>query len=265
MIRAELKRTLFCTEMVAAIIIMFVSYICGTWNYLMDYLNGRYTPTLLNMFMTSIFSGIITIILPITCILPIANELINENVTGYDDIIMLRTTRKRYVTAKLISSVISGIYAVICSSVLYVVFLGVMGFKMIIPNEKMADIGLFDGSIYWTFIEKNVPWLSLFLMIIIYSLTTIAWTIIAFIASRYIKNKYILIVIPFLVEKLLIFICYPFDKLYYVNPLTWQVFSGSMMNSACGGLIYELIVQGIFILTGSVVIFLDYRRRYRYA
>lgn len=265
MIMAELKKTLFCTEMIISIIIMFVCHICGAWNYLIDYLKGRYTPTLLNMFMTSIYSGIITIILPIICILPIVNGLINENASGYGGIIMIRTGRKRYVTAKIISSVVSGIYSVFFSSVLYVLFLYVVGFRIVLPNEKMADKGLFDGSVYWTLIEKNLPWLCLLLIIVIFSMTTISWSVIAFMASMYTKNKYILIVIPFLIEKLLIFVCYPFNELYYVNPLTWQIFSGTMMNSSCGGLIYEIIVQGIFILVGSVAISLNYRRRYRYA
>lgn len=265
MIRAEIKKCIFSFEMLITVILSTICFIFGVSERLRLYFAGEMQATIYYMYDTSIFAGIISVLLPILAVLPIVNILISENSSGYGSIVMLRTTRTKYIIAKIVAAIVSGMFAIAAASILFIIVLKFMGINFVLsPPDINFEKGITEGSIYFTLIKNGMPQISVCLRVLGFALETIPWTMMALVLSRYIKNKYALIIIPFLTEKLLIFICYPFDFLFYFSPLTWGIGSGIMMYSALGGLVYELIVQGIIITVGSLAFSLACRRNYRY-
>lgn len=264
MIRAEIKKNICSVEMLVSVFLVASCFAFGVLNELKDHFDGKLMVTVSYVYYVSVFSGIIDTILPIVCILPIVNMLVGESISGYENIVMLRTTRWRYAVAKIFSTIISSIFAVFVGSLLFIAFLRITGINFSVPGNRNPEDGLIEGTLYYRLTENGHPVCSLCLMIFVFSMTAIPWSMLALVMSRYIKNKYAIIICPFMVQKLLIFLCYPFDFLYYFSPLTWNVFTNPMICTAGGGLVYELIVQITIIVVCSIALLFAFRRRYIY-
>lgn len=264
MVGTEIKKCIFSVEMMIGVFLVAVCFAFGVSSELKDYFDGRLHVTIFYMYNVSIFSGIIGAILPIISVLPIVNILVEESSSGYEGIAMLRSTRRRYVAARILSTIISGIFVILIGSILFIAFLKIIGINLSISGNINPEDGLIDGTIYYRLTENGHPIISLCLMVFIFLLTAIPWVMLALVMSQYVKNKYAIIICPFLIKELLIFVCYPFDFLYYFSPLTWNVFTNPMMCSPSGGLVYELIVQMVIIIICSIALGITFRRRYRY-
>lgn len=264
MIKTEIKKCLFNFEMIVGILIVTGCFALGVSNDLRDYFKGKIDFTIFNSVYISIFGGIIGNILPILCVLPIINILIDESLPGYEDIILMRTTRLKYIEARIVSTILSGFIEIFLGGILFVLCLRLIGINFSVPGVYNSEYGLIEGTIYYKITEAGKPVLSVLLMMLIFSLMSISWSMLALLTSRYIKNKYALVIIPFLVHKLLIFICYPFKFLFYINPLTWNVFTNRMMNTAGGGLLFELIVQTIVTAVVSILFGFTLMRKYKH-
>jgi len=172
-----------------------------------------------------------------------------EENSGCREMILLRTKKINYIVSKIFVSVVSGIFVIYVGSILYVIILRCLGVPWVLePHFTVAS-----NTIYYEMISENKLVQSFLLIIFNYSLTTVPWTVMTLVLSNCIKNKYMLIVAPMLIQKIMIYVCYEFEELFYINPVTWNVVSNITVTYKLGGMLYIGLVVIAFILTGSIL------------
>ncbi len=261
MVKLEIKKIIFSIESYVAVAIIIVGLYRGGYEEIVQALKYRDTVNLM-IYWTSIFSGITELILPIVCIIPIVSNLWNENNSGYRNMVLMRTDKKAYIISKILSAVLSGVYIVGVASIIFFIMLYILGIDE--GWTERSIIGVFGDSIYYQWLMSGDEWKCNILMITCYSLVTIPYTMLALVFSQIIKNKYVLVIIPVIVHEMLLFICYAnTEKLFYLNPATWNVARTHLINTSMGGLFFVIKVMTIIILICGVIFAVLFRRRLR--
>lgn len=259
MVKTEIKKIVCRFETYICVALIVACLFMGIFDDLELFLKKEYSQPDFCYYYNSIFIGIISTVLPIICVIPIVLSMWDENNSGYGNMVLVRTKKSRYIVSKIIAAVISGLYVVILGSMIFLLILKFMGVGNVTDNIN-SIVGLSD-TIYYKWAIEGKWFGGLVLVVFCFALTTIPWTMIALLAAQYIKNKYLLIAIPLLINKIMIFVCYSYDELFLFNPVTWNVSTNIMITEKMGGLYFVLKVMAIVIVIFSIIYALSFNRR----
>lgn len=259
LVRADLKKILLRVEMYTSVLLTVVCMFIGVGDELKIIFKNDYQTSVFRLYYNSIFTGIIDTVLPLVCIIPIVQTLWEEK-NGCREMVLLRTKKLNYVVSKLLVSIVSGIFVIYVGSIVFVVILRCLG----IPWVLEPQYTVINDTVYYKWISENKLVQSFALIIFNYSLTTVPWTMMSLVLSNCIKNKHMLILAPMLIQKIMIYVCYEFEELFYLNPVTWNVASNITFTSKFGGMIYIGVVATVSIIIGSILYCCRFKRGLKY-
>lgn len=246
----------------ACIFLVVISLFGGAMRQLTLYFRGMMPETAFYFYDSSLFSGMTDYVMPVFVAVPLSRFLCEELDCGYYSFVMMRTKKLRYILSKICVAVFSGIYVMTMGSLLFYFLLNIMG----IPVMHEADrtlYSLYGDTIYYALAQQGKGALAAALHMFNYVLTAIPWTILVLATCMYIKNKYILMVLPILVNKILILIGYADNRFSNINPVEWNTMISMKVYEPMGGLFYVLKVMGIIICIGSLVFCFGMRRKFK--
>lgn len=262
MVKTELKKLVCRGETYICVVIMVASLFFGISTELEMFFKNNIPFADIMLYYYSIFTGIADPVMPVICVIPIVLSIWDENNSGYGNMVLVRTKKSTYMVGKLIAAAFSGMYVVIMGSFIFFVLLRLMGVDNAVVCINSIE-GISDTVYYEWALEGR--WLSgLMLIVFSFSLTTIPWTLLALVCGQLVKNKYLLIAMPVLINKVMIFVCCYIDSLYYCNPLTWNTVTSVIVTEKLGGLFYQLKVMTIVMLICSILYIMLFRRRFRH-
>lgn len=261
MVKTELKKIVCRVETYICVALIVLCFFLGICDDLELFLKKDFMIPDFCFFYNSIFTGIVYTVLPILCVLPIVLSLWDENNSGYGNMVLIRTKKSSYITSKIISTIFSGIYIVILASVIFLLILKLFGVGNV--TDAVNSIAGMSDTIYYDWAIDGKWFRGLILIVFCFALTTIPWTMIALVSAQFVKNKYLLVAIPLLINKIMIFICYAYEELFLFNPVTWNVSTSVMVTEKMGGLYYVVKVMIIIVIICSVLYNALFRRRLR--
>lgn len=264
MLKADLKRFIISIEMLVAIVITAACLGTGL-TYISSSLFQFDNYSLIYMYNFCVFTGLLSLFFSIIVAIPIVNTVIDEQESGFKNMILTRTSRKKYVYSRLTAVAITGFCTLFFGSVLFLLICYLAGIRCVVTSEHMAET-IIENTTYWTLIEHNKSFIALLLMIVVLSMSGVGRAIIILALSYVVKNKYIALILPFVLERILVILFTPLESVsklfFYLNPVVWDAFGTEMINSACGGLIYVFIIQICLALIGILAYSICVRRQY---
>ncbi len=260
MVKVEIKKIICSVETYIAALVIFICLMVTIRDELNYAMLGQYPVPIFYLYFMSIFKGLTDLVMPVVCILPLVISLWNDANSGYGNMVLIRTTKIKYIISKIVSAIFSGIYIMIIGSILFFIILYTMGIG---ENWDWLTLsGVLSNTIYYEWAEAGKELPCAILMVACYSLTTIPWTMLTLVMGWCVKNKYVLVAIPVLVQQTMLYVCYAnIEKLFYINPATWNVSTTDMIEAEMGGLYFTLKVMLIITLICSSAFILLFRRR----
>lgn len=245
-----------------SIILVVVSLFSGAMNQLAFFSKAQTVETAFYFYDSSLFSGITNYIMPVLVAVPISGFLSEELEKGYYNLVIMRTMKIKYVVSKVVVTILSGMYIMTVGSVLFYFILNIMGYP-VMQDANSTLYGLYGETIYYALAEQGKGILAAALHMFNYVLTTIPWTMIVLAVCLYIRNKYLLMVIPVLVDKVLILIGYSDSRFSNINPSVWNTMTSAKVFEPMGGLFYVLKVMGIIVCIGVALFLVGMRRKFK--
>lgn len=265
MLKADLKRFIFSIEMIVAIIITAIGLATGISFIITDGFSFEYT-SLIQMYNFCIFTGLVCLFFPIIAAIPITNTLITEQESGFKNMILTRTSRKKYIISRIVSVSITGFLCLFLGSLLFLIIFYICGVRCVASPGHDVEAFLIDST-YWDLIENDKEIIALLLMITVLSVSGIGRSVITLALCHIVKNKYIVLILPFVLERILVLILDPLETVskvfFYLNPVVWDAFGTEMINSTCGGLLYVSCVQLCLAAVGTVAYIACIKRQHK--
>ena len=173
----------------------------GDWESLIDHgllLDGTHLGALY-VFETSVGYGIGVLAVPVFSVIPSA-YLYLEEANGYQKYYLLRTDLRTYLRGKIAAALLSAISLILISSLCYISFL------LVWEHGWGEGIYIYENTIYegW---QNQGYYAALFLLDLLSLICLgIEWPVASLAISTFTENKYIVLVLPFLLHLLLNYI-----------------------------------------------------------
>lgn len=261
MIRVDLKKIIGNPVTYFCVLVMVISLYFGTSIELHICRNVHVLP-----FFGFAYMGCASLFVSSVCIIPAVLYLVQEINTPYEYYVLSKISMIKNAFSKVFVTLFSGIYIAFVSSTIFVLFLVAIGKKLIVPPEEILLAGEFyhyQGTMYGNLIANGHSIMALILIIFINSLATIPWSMVILIISIIFKNKYLIIIVPTIIDNVLRMICFSRSELFDFNPATLIVTNCAAFNYPYGGYLYEAKKYAfIIIVLGSVFLY-GYLRRER--
>lgn len=245
MLKNELIKLLHRKSLYIAIVIGILSCVCGLFSYYDTayWANSAGYPEEISAYNAwldclSVGSSIYRVLLPLI-IVPFLDSYLLERTSGYQNYVLTRAGRNRYFFTKWITGVISavGITFLVLSVTLVIC---VVLFPLNQPLESMTHLHKNFGLDL--FLRR--PGLCIFLMILSNMFFSAVYYTIGFACSNFVRNRYFLLLIPFIlyIAQLLI---WQFFHLPCVSPLVfiayYEVLGLTPFSMLITGIIYFLV------------------------
>lgn len=166
------------------------------------------------LFCLSLGSGSIYRVLAPLLLIPYMDSYFNERKTGYSNMILTRTSHRKYFFSKLFAGIFSANFIIISILSLWLIACFIL-FPSNIPNtETNFRPGDFMGGIFQTY-----PYIYIAYIYIINILFSTIFYMIGFSISSFAKKKYTVLILPFIIFLVLILVSQIFriNELYPIN------------------------------------------------
>ena len=205
--------------------------------------------------------GIGMLVIPILSVLPMVS--VKDMVGQWDYFTLLRSSKKSYMLAEILSAILSGFLVTFFAGLLFLSILFLLGYRGI----GFGIGGTLESSTYsfsclnGCLIQSKTE-IILLLRIVVLSFYSAGWPLILLIISQISINKYLLLIGPFLVGKIWSIIVVPLGIQKYVDPL-WQVLYYSAAARALTGarVMYEYAFHVVNIVMLSLIYAMMFRHR----
>ena len=262
MMKTSLEKFITRVDTNISILLVVISLFSGALFNLSLFFKHKMPETAFYFFDSSLFSGITDYIMPVLVAVPVSRYLCEELADGYYSLEIMRTTKIKYIISKIGVTIFSGIYIITTGSLLFYLALNILGCPIMHDADNTLK-GLYGGTVYYALAEQGKGVFASMLHLLNYVLTTIPWTMMVLALCLYIRNKYLLMIIPVLVQKILILIGFSNSCFANINPCVWNTMTSNKMFEPMGGLFYVLKVMGIIICLNSILFLLGMRRKFR--
>lgn len=198
--------------------------------------------------------GYVSLVVSILAALPFAGSYYEEVHTGYYYHVIGRESRFGYTLGKVMAAVISGFLAVFLAIFIFEIFV-----VCATPLEvRYGGTSFLEGdAFYLKLIAAGHGWVVLLAKSVLYSCYGSVWALVSLVASGFIDNRYVIAVLPFFLERLLMY------GLSLVDLDIWHPYSlslplkGWVLNQMGGGIPF---CMSYFIII-CVVSFILFRRQ----
>ncbi len=221
MLRIELKKVFNNRLLWISIIIGAISGFMGLFSYYSDIsysiINhnfARISAYEAWLFCLSLGSGSIYRLLVPLLLIPYMDSYFNERKTGYSNMILTRTSHRKYFFSKLLAGILSANFIIVSILSLWLIVCFIL-FPGNIPNTETNFIpGDFMRGLYQVY-----PYIYIAYIYIINILFSIIFYMIGFSISSFAKKKYTVLILPFIIYLVLILVSQIFriNELYPIN------------------------------------------------
>lgn len=197
--KREIKNALFSVNFIGAVVITALTFLIGAYEDI-----GHSGGTILYFFDICMQLSPLIVFIPFVASLPYGYRFIDEYNSNYYRFSLSRSGYKKYVFRKTVAVNLSSFLAVFLGLTFAVLFL--LPFSEKINFNDVFHVQLYNtlvsGRTYGFLININ-EYLYIFVCVFFISLFASLWPIIGMIASTYIKNRYVSLIMPFIIFFLL--------------------------------------------------------------
>ena len=209
MFKRELKRAICSWYFVLATIILYISLFIGV---IFDVLYSK-GENLLVLIIITLIIGTSIIVIPVVCGIPYGTSFCIDYESGYFEFAITRTSIRNYVLTKIVVGFISGASVVLAAIVLFS-----LSCILVRPSVlQSVDYVNYSLGEYWVLLLNDKKDIIVFLFrVLMLCVFGGIWPVISLGMSIIIKNKYIIMAVPFLVSEIMSYItqlsgAYSFD------------------------------------------------------
>ncbi len=247
-LKTDLKRAITSWGFIVGIIGMALMSFFGAFEQILPILQGDIKTVMegfsIQTLLTSLSSDAVLMATPILCAMPYTSAFLDEYKSGYLKEYLPRTTKKAYVSSKVIATALSGgLVLFVGVLITYGVFALLFTPLEVVPEipEEMKAImeqqGLDVSSqlTFTTFISKAF----------IFFLCGTLWALVGAFFASFTLNKYMAYASPFIVYYVLIILCERyFTDIYMLNPKEWILQANFWAGGVFGVMlfVFEIIV-----------------------
>lgn len=198
MIKHDVKKAVCNPYFVVCTIIMALIFIQGSYE---DIVYGSDIGVIGALLYSTEF-GYVSLVISILASLPFAGSYYEEVHTGYYYHVIGRESRFRYTLGKITAAVTSGFLTVFLAIIIFEIFA-----VCATPLEvRYGGTSFLEGnSFYLDLIESGYGWVVLLAKSVLYSCYGSVWALVSLVASGFIDNRYVIAVLPFFLERLLMY------------------------------------------------------------
>ena len=256
MITYYLKKSICNPVLLGVVVVFSVTLIIGCYSDL----SAAQTNTIpvLYCFMVTTSVGIAHVVAPLLCAMPFLFFYVDTLDSGSSYFLMIRTKAKTELLAKILAALISSV----CMTGMALIFFTVTALCFGAGWEAEQSLHLsFQDKFFEAMIESHMMSVY-FVYCISFLVYSLPWALVGLVASLFVKNRYMVFAIPFLVYIV-------WNYLTELLGLTWlnlnmTLLKGNSRNLYGGGILYALIYHGILCLGLIIFYGVMYRRRWKY-
>ncbi|WP_369902178.1 hypothetical protein [Bacillus manliponensis] len=202
----EFKRAFSSTSFFISLLLGIAIFLAHFFNHVLPWLNGDFTPfnKWIGMDTFSFQLQLLLLICPIIVALPFSDSYFTDKKSGFLKAIYVRTSKINYIITKLFVNFIIGglVYVVPFLLSLWAV---VLLFPSVKPDPMTGTAILFDGQM-WADIYYSEPYAYILRYLVIIFLYGGLFATIGLAISVFCKNRFVVLVAPFLLYLAMFFI-----------------------------------------------------------
>lgn len=198
--KRELKNAFLSWNFVATVIITAFVFFMGA----VEDINSFKAMDILYFFNLCMQLSPLMVFLPFLSVLPYGYNFIDEYNSNFFRFSLSRAGRRKYVFNKILSVTLSCFFAVFLGILLCVLAMSIFSQKTNLMNfqHQQTFLSLKNSRVYGSFLDIGI-YAYIFICSFFISLFATLWTSIGMISSTYIKNRYVSLIMPFIVFFLL--------------------------------------------------------------
>ena len=249
-----LTNTLFSIPFGLSVFLMYIALIfCVIDEYRWG---GVLEDRLLYMLQVATDYGIGIVIIPIFAAVPIGSRT-TDIISGYRCI--GRTTRKRYVSSQIVSSIISGFLVIMIPLLLFIITLLILGYR----GVGFGIEGTYEDTVIYFFLMEGNGMLILLMRCVLLSLFGASCAVLVTLLSMFTSNRYILCALPFIIIEIFHFCTNWQCVVFFLNPMVTFLSCTPYINYyPFGGIPNALLYHITWILIFSLIYKTVYKWRF---
>lgn len=223
--RMQLQKVIYNPFFLVAIILQTVAFLIFVFGEYKAF--GAVRDQYLYLLDGSCSVGLGLLVIPILSVLPMASV---KDVSGQKDYFaFIRTSRKEYLLSECMVAVLSGFLVVCISALLFILILFLLGYRGVgIGIMDSPGVSGYSSSCLAVYLSNSKNIVILMMRILILSVYGAAYPMLLLVISQFTINKYVLLIGPFLLGKILSMIVIPLGLQIYLDPV-WQTIYYSAM------------------------------------
>ncbi len=215
---------------------------------------------LLYFFEISVAVGYVMLTIPILTAIPYVCAHFESNSGNFLNCSLVRSGRKKHYLINVLVAYTTGFMVVLLASGIYLIMI-----KMIMWGKASVYTELFSDFSFWEkmVINGHGKW-NLYIRVILLSCYGGIWSLMAYVLSLFVKNKYVIVATPAIIQMLLSYITMlPIwaEKLWILDPGQLG-FTGNIQMMVGGGIPYAVIYEGVVVCVLTFLGYYGIRRRY---
>ena len=263
MLRTELKKIMFSPQYAGCILVLFTLLMIGTLGFWSTYV-GNETISMLAHFIDGwVVFGNVYMVLPLMAAVPITFLLHDELNSGYVNFSLVRAGKRKYMAVKMTAGILSGFFMVVLANLIFTVVLIILTPGRINFFDQQNVLGK-EPCFYYNLAKSGQGYIVYSIWTVLTGLYGSVCSALAVVASTVAKNKYVAVVIPFVV-----FICHEnFGGYLFFLPGIFHrrleaIFFPFYHLEWLSGIPKSLSIVLLWILVSTVLYYIFMRRRLR--
>lgn len=222
----DLNRSLKSWGFAVGVIGMAVSVFLGALEQLLPVFQGQYVVTegfTVQLMFTALSSDIVLLLVPILCAIPFTTAFLDDYKSRFIRKYLPRVGRRTYVSAKVVTTAISGGLALSSGVILAFSILLLLFIPMEVPEEKTEILGyevqVADKDVD---IQPQQNLVEFMKRSFLFFLSGCFWSLIGGVFATLTMSKYAAYASPFILYYVLVILCNRYFKgIYIINPQEW--------------------------------------------
>lgn len=215
------------------------------------------TESVLELFRETTYFGIATVVSPFLCSIPFLFYQNEESRVGQINPQLFRTGRRGQIIGRFLAAAASGLTENLMAAVLFTIGACALGASWQ-PNEAL--ISNMAGSYYWELLHTST-WQVYLLQVMGFGLYGIPWVLIGLIGSYALKDKKVVICLPFMVSLITNYLHGRIHLLWIGSPYIIQMQIKPIYSQYANGFLIALgYVSAIVVCCFVCYVWLFYRR-----
>lgn len=254
MLSVDFKR---CVKSPVFYISILLLYFCMMIGIMEDLWIPEHADDMLMLFQITTSLGIAHIAVPVFVILPCALLYAEEAKDSFFYYNLIRTTKKSYITSKIVTCVCTGMMVAAGAVILFLITCMLVG----IHGIGNGLDGMYLDTYFQRYIETGKSYVPFLAHLITYVIFAGAWPLISLIVSTYTASKYVITAAPFFVERIVSYLTEIINISIIMPQLT--LLKGPVLYLPYGGIPHAFCLNGILIGILSMVFVMRMKRKFR--